>query len=87
MLTVSNAAMTQLHNSLKSVSDTDTHGKCFRIIPRGEAQLALSFAEPAATDKKFEHDGETVLAVPKELQESCAGKTLDVNDDGKLELA
>jgi hypothetical protein len=48
--------------------------------------LGLSLAEPKPGDKKYEHDGETVLAVPAELQPGCAGRTLGVNDDGRLEI-
>jgi hypothetical protein len=87
MLSVSNAAMTQLSNTLQSVSDGDDDARCFRIVPKDETNLTLSLAKPTPTDMTFEHDGNTVLAVPEELHDFCDGKSLDVNDDGKLELA
>lgn len=86
MLSVSNAAMEQLNTSLKTVFGSDKMEKCFRIVPMDESSMTLSLSEPAATDETFEYDGNTVLALPKELQPFCADKRLDVNDDGKLEL-
>ena len=86
MLAVTNAAISHLHDSLKAIENSDAEGKCFRIVPRNGANLGLSLAEPEPTDKKYEHEGETVLALPKELQPGCAGRTLIVNDDGKLEI-
>lgn len=87
MLSVSNAAMLQLHNALQSVAGSEEDQRCFRIVPRDEKNLGLSLASPAPTDKTYEFEGATVLAVPKELDGVCDGKSLDVNDDGKLELA
>ena len=86
MLAVTDDAISHLHESLKSVADSEAEGKCFRIVPRDGVNLGLSLAEPEATDKKYEHEGETVLALPEELQPGCAGRTLIVNDDGKLEI-
>lgn len=87
MLSVSNAAMEQLSDRLQSVSSGDEDARCFRIVPKDETNLALSLTEPAPSDTTFEHGGNTVLAVPKELNDLCGDKSLDVNDDGKLELA
>jgi hypothetical protein len=86
MLAVTEAAISHLHDSLKSVADSDVEGQCFRIVPKDGVHLGLSLAEPKPGDKKYEHEGDTVLAVPAELQPGCAGRTLGVNDDGRLEI-
>lgn len=86
MLSVTNAAMQQLNTTLKSVYGSNKADKCFRIVPMDETSMTLSLSEPAVTDQTFEFDGNTVLALPKELQSYCEDKRLDVNDDGKLEI-
>lgn len=86
MLSVTDAAMEQLNTSLKSVYGSDKIEKCFRIIPMDESSMTLSLSEPAPTDATFEYDGNTILALPKELQPLCADKRLDINEEGKLEL-
>ena len=87
MLAVTDAAMLQLHNTLQSATKEDNDSRCFRIVPKDNTHLTLSLAEPAASDTTFEHEGDTVLAVPRELKEFCESKSLVLNDDGKLELA
>jgi hypothetical protein len=87
MLSVSNAAMVQLSSKLQSMSEGGEDARCFRIVPRDESNLALNLMEPAPGDTTFQHNGSTVLAVPEELNDFCSDKSLDVNDDGKLELA
>jgi hypothetical protein len=87
MLSVSNSALKQLHQSLQAVSDTeDDNTKCFRIMPKDKTSLTLNYSEPAANDTTFEFEGAVVLAVPKELEEFCNDKNLDVNSEGRLEL-
>lgn len=87
MLSVSNAAMTQLANSLQAAANEEEAGVCFRIVQKDELNLALTLSEPAPTDMTFDHEGGTVLAVPKDLHDFCDGKNLDVNDEGNLEIA
>ena len=87
MLSVTNSALKQLHHSLQAVSDTEEESKCFRIMPKDKTSLTLNYSEPAANDTTFEFEGKVVLAVPKELEEFCNDKSLDVNSEGRLELA
>jgi hypothetical protein len=88
MLSVSNSALKQLHQSLQAVSDTDDENtKCFRITPKDQSSLTLNYSEPAANDTTFEFGGKVVLAVPSELEEFCNDKSLDLNAEGRLELA
>ncbi len=88
MLSVTSSALKQLHQSLQAVTDAeDESTKCFRITPKDQSSLTLNFSEPAANDTTFEFEGKVVLAVPKELEEFCDDKSLDVNSEGRLELA
>lgn len=87
MLSVSNAAMAQLAHTLQSALGDENDARCFRIVQRDESTLALSLSEPAPTDTTLEHEGSTVLAVPRELHDFCDGKSLDYNKEGKLEIA
>lgn len=84
MLSVSTPALQQLHSSLMASTDAD---KCFRLMPKDAANLTLKYMELQEDDRTFEFDGRTVLAVPKELETFCTDKVLDVNDEGRLELA
>lgn len=86
MLSVTDPALKQLHDTLSDAPGSDDE-KCFRIVPKDAATLTLAYMEPEATDATFEFEGQTVLALPEELKEYCAERSLDVNDDGKLELA
>ena len=84
MLSVSTPALEQLHSSLLSSTDT---GKCFRIVPRDEKTLTLRYMEFKDSDKTFEVKGRTVLALPDSLTPYCRDKNLDIDKDGRLELA
>ena len=84
MLSVSTPALEQLHSSLLSSTDTS---KCFRIVPRDEKTLTLRYMEFKDSDKTFEMQGRTVLALPDALAPYCSDKNLDVGKNGNLELA
>jgi hypothetical protein len=43
--------------------------------------------EVADSDTTFEYQERTVLALPEELSPLCENKTLDLNNEGQLELA
>lgn len=87
MLSVTNSALQQLHQSLAAVSEGNNSEKCFRIMPKDDRNLTLEYSMPAESDTTFDFQDRTVLAVPKELEDVCSDKNLDVNQDGKLELA
>jgi hypothetical protein len=87
MLSVTDPALKQLHDTLTDAPGADDGDKCFRIVPKDAATLTLAYMEPEATDATFEFEGQTVLALPDELKDYCADRSLDINDDGKLELA
>lgn len=87
MLSVTDSALEHLHNSLAAVSADDVIEKCFRITPQSGESLGLSYTEPAASDTTYTFNDRVVLALPKDLEGVCTGKTLDVNEHGGLELA
>ena len=84
MLNVSDAAKEQLHKSLSATDDTD---KCYRLIPVDGKSLKLTLAKPAPDDATVEHDGVTVLALPKILQSFVRNKSLDVDGGGNLRFS
>ena len=84
MLEVSNAAREQLHKSLSATDETD---KCYRLVPVDGKSLKLSLAKPAPDDATIEHDGKTVLALPKILQSFVQNKSLDVDNSGNLRFS
>ena len=87
MLSVTDPALKQLHSTLADAPDGAEGDKCFRIVPKDAATLTLAYMEPEKSDATYEFDGQTVLALPDELKDYCADRSLDVNEDGKLELA
>lgn len=86
MFQITEPALKQLHDSLTGVAGGDD-SRCFRITPKDESNLSLTYAEPTASDAKYDFNGRIVLAVPQELEGFCSDKRLDLDSDGKLELA
>ena len=86
MFSVTDTALENLHDSLHAFSADNAGSKCFRIIPTDARSLGLSYSEPAVSDTTYTFKDRVVLALPKELEDFCSEKTLDINDDGKLEL-
>jgi hypothetical protein len=84
MLTVTTAALQQLKAAL--VNREAIEQSCFRFTRHGESSLGLIIEEPEASDKVFDCDGETVLAMPEPLQDVLSKTVLDVDDDGQLVL-
>ena len=88
MLEVSQPAKNRLHRSLTGAETPKMQDKCFRMVPTAhEHFLTLKIAEPRDDDAIYDHDGRTVLAVPKSLHKKCANKRLDIGHDGRLEFA
>ena len=87
MLQVSIRARNRLHQSLSSADGADLDDKCFRMVPTAhEHFLTLELDEPRDDDATYDHDGRTILAVPKSLQTKCANKRLQVGEQGELEF-
>lgn len=73
-----------MHKSLATADRTDQQGKCFRVVPNSDDNLTLKFAKPAPSDTIYEHDGDSVLALPKALAQHLENKCMDVDSNGKL---
>ena len=86
MFGLTDAASAQLHKSLTRNRIPADEGKCFRVIPKDDKFLTLKLARPEPSDATFEHDGVTVLALPKALQSFCKDKSLDLDRSGELRL-
>lgn len=86
MLELTEAASAQLHRSLAGTKMPDHEGKCFRIVPKNEQYLTLKLARPAPSDSTFEHEGDTVLALPEALRPFFNGRSLDIDNSGNLKL-
>ena len=87
MLEVSKRVKNRLHESLNGSGNPDLDDKCFRMVPTAhEHFLTLKVAEPRDDDDTYDHDGRTVLAVPRDLQQKCANKRLQVGSGGRLEF-
>lgn len=84
MLSVTDAALQHLHNSLSRVEAISP--ACFRMTVRGEESLSLVVESPEHDDRTFEYDGSTVLAMPDPLLEVLAERVLDLDDEGHLVL-
>lgn len=87
MLELTTAAKERLHKSLCSANETREQGKCFRVVPKDDRHLTLRLARPMAGDSVFTHDGDNVLALPKALQPFFEDKSLDIDEEGQLQLS
>jgi Fe-S cluster assembly iron-binding protein IscA len=72
MLQVSNAALTLLKEALESERSDDDH--VFRL-EFSQDQFVLNLDEVQGDDVKFEHDGSTVLATPKDVADNLLSET------------
>ena len=84
MLSVSNPALQQLHNSLPESVNANM---CYRIMPHDDSNLTLMYLTVEDGDRTYEYQERTVLALPRELAPLCENKRLEINDEGQLELA
>ena len=85
MLHVTDGAKQQLHEAL--VAANGTGDKCFRIVRKEDSRaLTLHFDEPTSSDSVYSHEGDDVLALPRNLQPFLDDKSLDVDRSGRLKL-
>lgn len=83
---VTDRAKEHLKQSLDSVKSSPKSDSCFRIVKDGKA-FRVEVDVPAGSDKTFEAEGETVLAVEPEVVDQCQGMTLDLDTSkGSAEL-
>ncbi len=83
MLTVTEAAMDKLKETLKANTNDQETSLRLTMKPAGQLGLVLDKISPA--DSIVEHEGEKVLIISHEIAELLKGAKLDVEDtpDGK----
>lgn len=86
MFTVTDSALQNLARAIKQIEDPKPENACFRIVPDHNDKLILTIDERKPDDKKYEHNGITVLAVSAKMHNRCDGRTLDSDDSGNLLL-
>jgi hypothetical protein len=86
MLTVTESALSHLAGALGEMNGPKSENACFRIVPRGQGELALTVDTPDPEDTEFEHAGTTVLVLAEDIVERCDGRTLDSDAGGNLVL-
>jgi hypothetical protein len=86
MFELTEAAKSRLHKSLEKADRPEQQGKCFRVVPKDDKCLTLKLATPAPGDTIFRHQGDDVLAMPKALRPFFEGKSLEIDNSGKLML-
>ena len=60
--------------------------KCLRLV-KHEDGASISFEVPRNNDEIVQHKGLAVLAIPETVAHALAGRTLDVNDDGRFVIS
>ena len=60
--------------------------KCLRLV-KDKDGASISFEVPRSDDEIVQHKGLAVLAIPPTVAESLAGRTLDVNGDGRFVIS
>jgi len=80
MIRITNDAMMRCHDTVQQLAGAQTDSKCLRLLKR-DGGVSISFEVPRNEDTIVHHDGQSVLAVPAEVAEQLAGRTLDFADD------
>lgn len=86
MLRITDNAMTLCRDTVHQLAGAQTNSKCLRLLKR-KGRVSISFEIPRNDDTIVHHGGQSVLAVPDEVADELAGKTLDLADDGSLVIA
>jgi len=86
MLTVTDSALQQLHETITQADTNTVDDACFRMIAQDDNTIGLSLQTPAEGDTTFEYEGEPVLAMPKILVEPLSKRILDIDERGHLVL-
>lgn len=84
MLAITDSTMELFHKSVRCLAPTPDSEKCIRLRDGGQRGLTLTFEEPQTNDRMITWDNRTVLAVPRELNERCSGKVLEMDENGRL---
>lgn len=86
MIHISKNAMQFCSDTVQQLSGAQTDSKCLRLVRHG-SQLSISFEMPRSNDEIVHQNGQSVVAVPKDIAIALSGKTLDLSDDGTFVIA
>ncbi len=86
MLQITDSAMRLCRRTVQQLAGAQTNSKCLRLL-KESGRVAISFEMPRNDDRIVHHNGQSVLAVPDDVADDLAGKTLDLAEDGKLVIA
>jgi hypothetical protein len=86
MLNITNDALDICTATVRQLAGAQVNSKCLRIILQ-ESEISISFEIPRNTDEIVHRDGMSVLAVPDDVADEFAGKTLDVANDGRFTIS
>lgn len=86
MIRISDDAMMLCNETVRQLAGAQTDSKCLRLL-NDDGRIAISFELPRNDDTIVSHDGQSVLAVPGQVADLLAGKTLDLDDDGAFVIA
>ena len=86
MIQVSNGAIAVCSATVQQLSGAQTNSKCLRLLKQDKS-ISISFEVPRSEDKIVHHKGLTVLAVPADVADDLAGRTLDLAPDGNFVIA
>jgi hypothetical protein len=84
MLTVTDAALGRLSDALSQNEPPRNKDDCFRMTISDEQTFSIAVQPPEPGDHTFDREGETVLAVPREISKALSSSILDLGDNGGL---
>lgn len=83
MIQITNNAMALCHDTVRQLASVQMNSKCLRLLKQ-DGCVSISFEMPRNEDMIVHHKGLSVLAVPEDVADDLAGKTLDLAGDGNL---
>jgi hypothetical protein len=86
MIQITDDAMTLCRRTVQQLAGAQSNSKCLRLL-KHKGRVSVSFEMPRSDDTIVHHRGQSVLAVPGDVADDLAGKTLDLTDDGSLVIA
>lgn len=86
MLNITDNALDICKATVRQLAGAQANSKCLRIILQ-ESGISISFEMPRSTDEIVHHGGLSVIAVPDNVADALAGKTLDVANDGQFTIS
>ena len=83
MLNITNNALDICRTTVRQLAGAQANSKCLRMILQ-ESGISMSLEVPRNSDEIVHHGGLSVIAVPGDVADKVAGRTLDVANDGRF---